>query len=159
MSLVEAGTETTATTGERPARRRRRALYLLGLALLVFAALSLANTVLRAPSRSGVIDLAGQPVRITVSMVPDPPKTGPIPLQVVITDNAGVPAPVDQVIVRYGMEQGTPAEAVAMSGTSGGVYRVQIEFAGVGGGWIEIDLRRGIARGQLRLAVDVRPNI
>ncbi|MGH2404274.1 MAG: hypothetical protein ACRDGN_07390 [bacterium] len=159
MTTAQTGTKLTATIGVRPATRRKRTLYLLGLALLAFAALSLANTVIRAPSRSGAIDLAGQPVRITVSMVPDPPKTGPIPLQIILTDNAGVPASVDQVIVRYGTAGEAPTEAVATSAATEGIYRTQIEFAGVGTGWIEISVQRGNARGKLVLPVEVTPNI
>ena len=142
-----------------PARGRKHALYLAGLALVAFAAFNLANTVLRAPSRSGVIDVAGQPLTITVRMMPDPPKTGPIPLEILVKDTAGEPVALDQVVVRYAMAEQAPAEAVATPGASRGIYRAQIEFGGVGRGWIEIDIRRGSARGQLRLAVDVRPNI
>ena len=159
MTTIETRPETKATGDGLRARRRKQTLYLVGLTLIGFAALSLASTVFRAPAHSGAIDLAGQQVRVAVSMVPDPPKTGPIPLQVMITDSTGSPAAVDQVIVRYGMAERMSGEAIAASGASGGVYRAQIEFASVGRGWVEITVRRGNARGQLRLPVDVRPNI
>lgn len=146
------------TTPEIRGRRRKRILYLVGLALLVFAGLSLISIVLRAPPRSGRVDLAGQQVSVTIEMAPDPPKTGPIPVQVSVFDNQGGPALLDHVAVRYGVAEQPPAEAAATP-VAPGVYRTEIEFTNVGKGWIEISIRRGTARAQLRFPADVRPNI
>lgn len=146
------------TSPQMRGRRRKRALYLVGLALLVFAGLSLISIVLRAPPRSGRVDLAGQQVSVTIEMAPDPPKTGPIPVQVSVFDNQGGPALLDHVAVRYGVAEQPPAETVAAA-VAPGVYRTEIEFTNVGKGWIEISIRRGTARAQLRFPADVRPNI
>lgn len=139
--------------------RRRRIIYLIGLALVGVAAWSLATVVLRAPARSSYIVVGGVQLRVTVTMVPDPPKTGPIPTDVVITDAAGTPIPVDEVIVRYGMAEGAPRSWQAAPGASAGLYRTRIEFGNVGRGWVEVEVRRGRALGLFRFPVDVRPNI
>lgn len=138
---------------------RRTALYLGGLALIIFAVASLAASILQTPQRSGEIVVQGQPLRISVTTVPDPPKTGPIPVQVTVVDAAGNPTVTDQVVVRYGSAGDSGKEQVAVPGATGGVYRAQIEFGAVGRAWIEIVVRRGPATGRLTFPVEVRPNI
>lgn len=140
-------------------RGRRWALYLAGLAIFGFAVASLALTVLKVAPRSGEISLLGQPARVTLFMEPDPPKTGPIPVRVEITDVNGLPIRVDEVVVRYGMESQPPRERAAVPGASLGLYRAQIEFANVGRAWVEVLIRRGNTRGQLTFRIEVRPNI
>lgn len=138
---------------------RRTALYFGGLVLIIFAVASLAASLLQTPRRSGEIIVQGQPVRISFTTVPDPPKTGPIPIQVTVVDAAGSPAVMDQVVVRYGSAGDSGRERIAVPGASGGVYRAQIEFGAVGKAWIEIIVRRGPATGRLTFPVEVRPNI
>lgn len=139
--------------------RRRRIIYVIGLVLVGVAGWSLAAAVLRAPPRSSYIVVGGVQLRVTVTMVPDPPKTGPIPTEVVISDDAGTPIAVDEVVVRYGMDGGASDSRVAAPGASAGLYRTRIEFGNVGKGWVEIVMRRGREGGLFRFPVDVRPNI
>ncbi|MGH2425052.1 MAG: hypothetical protein ACRDF1_02040, partial [bacterium] len=134
-------------------------LYLAGLAFVAFALLTLALTVFRVPGRSAEVSLGGQQIRVTIGMVPDPPRTGPIPLQITIRDKSGNPVDVEEVLVGYGMEGDPGARTVATPAASAGLFRAQIGFVRVGQGWIELDVRRGQARAPLRFPVDVRPNI
>lgn len=133
-------------------------LYLVGLAFAGVAVMTLAVTVLRMPERSAGVDLGGAKVLVTLRLAPDPPKTGPIPVEVVITDGRSRSVSVDAVTVRYGTEQQAPAEVSAQA-VSAGVYRTEITFNSVGRGWVEVALRRGSSQGQVRFTADVRPNI
>lgn len=154
-----------STGSDRPgdvairARRTRLGLYLIGLGLVAFAALTLAATVLRTPRHSGTIEVAGQPVQLSVSLIPDPPKTGPIPVRITLTDPAGSPVAAEEVLVRYGMTRQEARETRALKGASAGIFQAQVRFADVGAGWIEVVVRLRRSEGRLRLPVEVRPNI
>jgi len=115
--------------------------------------------VFRIPARSAEASLGGQQIRVTTGTVPDPPKTGPIPLQIRIADRSGNPIAVEEVRVSYGMASDAGTQTVALPAASAGLYRAQIGFAKVGDGWIELRLRRGDVRTTLRFPVSVRPNI
>lgn len=141
------------------ARRTRVGFYLIGLGLVLFATLTLAVTVLRAPRHSGTIEVAGQLVQLRVGLIPDPPKTGPIPVQITLTDSTGSPVAAEEVLVRYSMTRQEAQETRALPGASAGIFQAQVRFADVGSGWIEVVVRLGRSEGRLRLPVEVRPNI
>lgn len=156
--LVVAAGPTPAERRGTAGRRRKGMLYLAGLALLIFAVLTLTTIIVRTPARSGAVDLAGAQLLVTLRMAPDPPKTGSLPIEVLISDGKNRAVSVDAVTVRYGAAQQAPAE-VAAQGVSVGVYRTEIRFTNVGRAWVEVALRRGSAQGQVRFTADVRPNI
>ncbi|MGH2452421.1 MAG: hypothetical protein ACRDF5_01480 [bacterium] len=139
-------------------RRRKQVVYLAGFGVILFAGLALLNTVLQTPPRSGAVDLAGTQVQVTIRMAPDPPRTGPIPVEVVLTDNRQRSVPVDGVTLRYGAERQRP-DLARTSPVAPGVYRTEIKFLNVGPAWLEVIIRRGTSTGRLTFPVDVRPNI
>src|SRR5712692_3422075 len=85
--------------------------------------ISLALTVFRIPARSAEASLGGQQIRLTAGTVPDPPKTGPIPLQIRIADSSGNPIAVEEVRVSYGMASDAGTQTVALLTASAGLYR------------------------------------
>lgn len=145
--------------GTARGHRARRGLYLVGVGLIAFAAASLAAAVLRAPRHGGTLDFAGQVVQLRVSFTPDPPKTGPVPVRITLTDSTGNPLAADEVRVRYGLTAEEGKETLALPGASPGLFRAQVSFADVGSGWIEVIVRGAGSEGRLRLPVVVRPNI
>ena len=136
----------------------RLGFYIAALALLAFAALTLVATVLRAPQHVGAVEVAGQVVQMRIGLTPDPPKTGPVPVQITLTDPQGRLLPAEDVLVRYGMAR-QDAREIRAGRISPGLFQAEVWFSDVGAGWIEVAIRLGRSEGRLRLPVQVRPNI
>ncbi len=130
----------------------------MGFSIVPVAGAALLATVLRAPPRSGAVDLSGAQVQVTIHLAPDPPKTGPIPVEVVLTDNRLRAILVDDVRIRFGAER-QPPQTVTANPVAPGIYRAEVTFLNVGRAWLEVIVRRGASTGRLTFPADVRPNI
>lgn len=150
----------------RPTSNSRRApgggvrlWYIVAIGLAGFAILSLVRSVREAPARQLRAELGGVgTVLVTLRLSPDPPKVGPVPMRVEVTDTRGIGVAVDGKGTLLSSATG-PASDIAIRSTAQGAFEGTVFFPAVGAWWLDIELASGQAETRVRFPVRVVANI
>lgn len=145
--------------GVRPRGRGGWIWYVVGIALIGFALLSLLRSVREAPARQlpAALDGVGT-VLVTLRLTPDPPKVGAIPIRIEVTDARGIGVAVDGKVTLLSAAPGSRS-SIALQRLAQGAFQGTVLFPSVGAWWLEAELESGQAATRVRFPVRVVANI